>query len=213
MKIQSVVSMQRLKPASGVAVAVAALAVAGGGIALGGIPSEDGKITACFTKNGGALRVIDAEGGRTCDKNEIQLVWDKYGQPGPGGPQGPQGEQGLQGEQGSAGPEGPAGPQGEQGEQGPAGPEGPAGGISGRQFVTSEGITVQPGQFALRNVSCPAGKVAIGGGPRVGDGHQQTTVVASYPLERFPEDWWASVRNDGTTGNVTFTVHAVCVSG
>src|SRR5829696_240545 len=87
---------------------VALLATVGVGYAA--IPSADGVIHACYNASSnpsGILRVIDAEAGAKCAKNEKLLT---FNQTGPQGPQGPQG---------AAGPAGPTGP------QGPAGPTGP----------------------------------------------------------------------------------------
>ncbi len=70
-----------------------------------GIPGSDGKISGCLVKSGtkaGALRLIDAEQGKTCKATEASISWNQTG------PQGPQGPQGVQG------PEGPAGPPGVQ---------------------------------------------------------------------------------------------------
>ena len=47
-----------------------------GGTAFAGIPSRDGVIHACYGDKGGALRVIDTEGGGSkCDSNEKPLDW------------------------------------------------------------------------------------------------------------------------------------------
>jgi hypothetical protein len=101
------------------------LVIAGAiGIALGGgatyalIP-QNGVISACYARNTGALRVIDATA--TCRPGEIALTWNQDGVPGPIGPAGPEGDAGP------AGPAGPEGPTGAEGPAGPAGPEGPAG--------------------------------------------------------------------------------------
>jgi hypothetical protein len=71
------------------AAALLALAV---GIAGAAIPdSNDGEIHACFKKNQGQLRVIDAEAGTTCGPAEEELVWSKTGPTGATGPTGPRG--------------------------------------------------------------------------------------------------------------------------
>ena len=62
----------------------------------------------------------------------------------------------------------PAGPQGPQGAQGPQGEQGPQGtpGLAGREIVTS--LTTTSGtntKFLV--LTCPAGKVALGGGGQV----------------------------------------------
>jgi hypothetical protein len=76
-----------------VAATMAALLVLGG-VALAAIPSSDGTIYACVTKDGG-LRLIDFEAGQRCDKTkETLLKWNQQGPQGPSGPAGPQGERG-----------------------------------------------------------------------------------------------------------------------
>jgi hypothetical protein len=132
------------------------------------------------------------------------------------GPQGPQGERGLQGEQG------PQGPQGPQGEQGPRGIQGQPGadGVSGYEFVSpaSSTASVTPNSTALRQVSCPAGKTAVGGG--VDFSGTDATVVENFQLlhsARDPSDariWRASIRNtDNTTAhNLTVALSVICVT-
>src|SRR5687768_15700904 len=96
------------------------------GIALGGgatyalIP-QNGVISACYARNTGALRVIDATA--TCRPGEIALTWNQDGVPGAIGPAGPEGDAGPAG---PAGPEVPAGAEGPAGAAGPEGPSGPA---------------------------------------------------------------------------------------
>jgi len=62
------------------------------GIAGAAIPdSNDGEIHACFKKNQGQLRVIDAEAGTTCGPAEQALVWNQTGPTGATGATGPRG--------------------------------------------------------------------------------------------------------------------------
>jgi hypothetical protein len=105
-------------------------------------------IFGCYSKNGGALRVVDTATGGTCTTKETPLSWAQRGPQGPAGPQGakgdagapgaagPQGPKGDTGAAGAAGPQGPkgdtgapgaVGPQGPKGDTGPAGPQGPKG--------------------------------------------------------------------------------------
>ncbi len=146
---------------------IAALALAGVmaavGIGYAAIPGADGVITSCYnaTSNpSGAMRVIDAEAGQKCGKNEKTLRFNQRGPQGPTGPEGPQGLQGPEGPQGPTGPRGFTGPQGEQGEQGPTGPAAaPAYAISdvfstvigadGRATETLASLTLAPGRYAL----------------------------------------------------------------
>lgn len=71
------------------------------GIAYASIPDSSGTIYACYTKSGGALRVIDAS-VTNCKQGEQLLSWNVQGVPGPQGPQGPQGPPGPQGEPGTS---------------------------------------------------------------------------------------------------------------
>lgn len=106
------------------AVSVAALAVAAG-VAYATIPS-DNVINGCYSKSGGALRVIDAT-VTNCSKQETALAWNVQG---PKGDKGDPGAIGATGATGPTGPAGPTGPTGATGPQGPPGPQGPAG-VSG----------------------------------------------------------------------------------
>lgn len=98
------------------------------------------------------------------------------GVPGPAGPQGPTGATGPTGAKGDVGPQGPPGPTGAQGPAGPLGPAGPAGppgSIAGtgaladlefaRQTLPQNSIT-GAGVHSYLVVTCPVGRVAIGGG-------------------------------------------------
>jgi hypothetical protein len=68
---------------------VAALVVVVG-VAGAAIPDTgDGEIHACYQKNQGQLRVIDAEQGETCRSSEQPLVWNQEGVQGGTGPRGP----------------------------------------------------------------------------------------------------------------------------
>jgi hypothetical protein len=98
------------------------LAAVGAGYAA--IPSAGGVIHSCYNASSnpsGQLRVIDAEAGAKCAKNEKALDFNQRG------PQGLRGDTGPQGPQGDPGPQGPQGPQGLQGEQGPKGDTGATG--------------------------------------------------------------------------------------
>ncbi|MGH3506790.1 MAG: hypothetical protein ACRDO2_06260 [Nocardioidaceae bacterium] len=65
--------------------AVLALGI-GGGVAIADIPSSnDQTITACMTKPGGTIRLIDSESGATCKKSEQVVTWNTEGQPGADG--------------------------------------------------------------------------------------------------------------------------------
>lgn len=104
-----------------------ALSVALGGSSYAAVQSSQSsqkKISACYAKKSGSLRVITK--GKCRKKTEKALAWNQNGQAGPTGPAGAQGAPGAKGEQG---PQGVQGVQGLKGDEGPPGPStGPAGG-------------------------------------------------------------------------------------
>ena len=61
------------------------LALAASAYAVASIPAKDRKITACFKKTSGDLRVIDAA-KQHCSKKERRLTWNQAGQRGRAGP-------------------------------------------------------------------------------------------------------------------------------
>lgn len=103
----------------------AAAAAAAGGIAWATIPAPTGVITACYQKNNGQLRVVEA--GESCNASELALQWNQTGPQGVQGPPGPTGAQGVPGRDGAAGANGATGPKGVTGGRGPVGPTGAAG--------------------------------------------------------------------------------------
>jgi hypothetical protein len=72
---------------------------------------------------------------------------------------------GAVGPAGPAGAKGDKGPKGDKGSTGAAGPAGPAGppGISGYQIVAGT-VSSDTSLFHSKEVDCPAGKKALGGG-------------------------------------------------
>ena len=111
------------------AVLAAMLAVAAAvGIATGAIPDSSGKLTGCYGKVGGVLRVIDTERNppQRCLTNlETQITWNQKG------------PAGLPGADGAPGPAGADGSPGAQGEPGPAS-------TTGQAAVTASGTTFLP---------------------------------------------------------------------
>jgi hypothetical protein len=79
--------------------AVGILAV--GGWAVAAIPSSSGKITGCYAKKSGALRVISA--GKRCRRTERKLTWSQKGRTGAPGAAGAAGGKGDQGTPGTPG--------------------------------------------------------------------------------------------------------------
>ena len=99
------------KRVTAAATAIVALLVCGG-VALATIPGSDGVIRGCYSKSGGALRIVDSS-QTTCPNGEATLAWNQTGPPGP---------QGLKGDTGLQGPKGDTGPQGATGPPGPSNP-------------------------------------------------------------------------------------------
>jgi Collagen triple helix repeat (20 copies) len=153
-----------------------------------------------------------------------QGVRGSTGLQGPIGPAGPQGPQGEQGEPGPAGPQGDPGPQGDQGDPGPQGPPGAPGpqgdpGPAGAQLVT--GTPVTSAANAARNTTvtatatCPAGKVALGGGALVtttATAKERALLTASYPSAA--NTWTAvgvvAIGALGSGKTMTVTAYALC---
>jgi hypothetical protein len=75
------------------------VALGAGSYAIGAIPGKSGKITGCYHKKRGTLRVIDAS-KKKCSKRERTLTWNQQG------PAGQQGQAGQKGDQGTPGPSG-----------------------------------------------------------------------------------------------------------
>lgn len=140
------------------------------------------------------------------------------GPPGPpGGSPGPQGAAGPAGPQGAAGPTGDAGPAGAVGDPGPQGAMGPPGdpatlagskAISGF-YVAELRYTVSSTSLANYTITCPLGKVAIGGGWL--DLNRRLRMVGTFParLTGGPaSDWVIRAATRLTPGDLD--VFAVC---
>ena len=63
---------------------VAVLLTLAGGVAYATIPGSDGMIHACYSRSGGALRVVDAS-VTGCKSGETSLDWNVRGAAGPQG--------------------------------------------------------------------------------------------------------------------------------
>jgi hypothetical protein len=112
-------------------------------------------------------RVVGAT--EICKRGETGLDWNIQGPIGPAGPQGNIGPKGERGDAGAIGPQGIPGSIGATGPQGPVGAKGEPGavgpaGISGYEVVTRTRALRVGGDQDDLTVTCPAGKVAIGGG-------------------------------------------------
>lgn len=170
------------------------------GIAAAAIPnSSTGIITACYQKNKGMLRVIDAQAGERCRSSEIQLSWNQRGPAGPAGPQGPQGPPGLSGRE-----------------------------VVSASF-TAEGQPPCPPnalcalQTTRRAALCPAGKNVFSGGYTLTQNQLvRHDVYASRPINAGEfgynatrPGWGVEIVNYDTknpNNHVGFTVYAVCAS-
>ncbi len=78
--------MRRLSVRTLLVATAAALAAGGVGIATGAIPDSSGKVTVCYARIGGIVRVIDTEKSprQSCIANlETQLVLNQKGRPAP----------------------------------------------------------------------------------------------------------------------------------
>ena len=152
----------------------------------------------------------------------------KTGPKGDPGPEGPQGLPGPEGPQGEQGEEGDAGPQGPSGEKGPAGAKGEKGDIGavgpqGMPGISEAGIVLKDGDLNTEDykaafVSCPTGKIALGGGAVVITELEPSPIkpalIGSYPQEAGgkPIQWSAAARE--TTPNNThkwkLAVYVIC---
>ena len=170
------------------------------GLALASIPAANGVLTGCYAKDG-SLRVIDAAAGAKCTSKEKALTWNQtgpigpqgfpgpQGTPGPKGDPGPQGPQGIPGRAGVPGIPGLPGPTGVPGLPGPQGPQGVPG-LSGYEIVSSDS-EFNSSTTKILSVSCPAGKVALGGGaeifPSLNDPNRDAAPIVIKLSE--PEPW------------------------
>jgi hypothetical protein len=89
--------------------AFAVLLLGGTGFAVAAIPSsKSGAYTGCANKKTGALRVVNAQAGKKCEKSERTITWSARGPAGAQGPAGPKGDTGAQGPKGDTGAQGNA---------------------------------------------------------------------------------------------------------
>lgn len=82
------------------AAGVAGMVLAGGGVAYADLTATVSStvIHGCFSRSGGALRIVSASAH--CTKSEQALAWNQRG---PVGPQGPKGDPGAKGDPGVSG--------------------------------------------------------------------------------------------------------------
>lgn len=203
--------------------------------AFASIPGPSGSISACYTKNGGSLRVTDSSS--TCNSNETSISWNQVGPQGPlgpagpagaAGPAGPMGLAGAAGPAGTAGAQGPAGPPGAQGAPGaigpvgatgatgatgPQGPAGPAGSVTAH-IVESNVVSVLAGSGAGATADCNPGEIVTGGG-YVLDGLTSSPLVEKQSSPDFSltgPGWFVAFLNPDTVAH-SFVGYAICATG
>ena len=133
------------------------------------------------------------------------------GPAGPVGPTGPAGEVGPAGPAGPAGPVGPAGPKGDQGDTGPAGPPGPAG-FTDIVFATATATdtSFNTNEVLTALATCPPEAPRVISGGVSANTNQRYQVANTYPVGT--SGWRGTIVSYGAAGNVTITVHALCIA-
>lgn len=195
---------------------------------------DDTTIHACLNPGNGTIYVVAP--AEACGPNQVALVWNiqgppgpagavgadgAMGLPGPAGPQGPAGADGAPGLTGPAGPQGPAGPAGAngadgqpgvQGPPGPTGPQGPAGTSGGIRFydVTENFGLIGPGGSAGIIAACAAGDFVTGGGYSLNANLAGASVTQSRPADPPHQGWFVSFFNNGSSGSVHVISFARC---
>jgi hypothetical protein len=141
------------------------------GVGYAAIPGSDGKISGCYGSSG-QLRVIDADAGAKCAKNETAL---RFSQTGPKGDAclpttpacvGPAGADGADGTNGKDGQSCTAtNPDGSLVQPACRGPQGPAGSFAIREAGSASAQSSDDQK--VQTAYCPAGTLAISGGAQV----------------------------------------------
>jgi len=171
------------------------------GVGYAAIPGSDGVIHSCYNASSnpsGQLRVIDAEAGSKCSKNEKALDFN---------------QRGLKGDTGATGATGATGSTGAAG----------APGVSGYEIVTKTATLTNESngfEIALGDVvACPSGKSVLGGGAKAeawsGIIPFNADLRSSYP--NGSSGWQFDFqRSDGeyfADGNqLTYTAYAICAT-
>ena len=123
---------------------------------------------------------------------------------------GEKGEKGDPGPQGATGPKGEKGDHGQQGYQGSAGPPGPPGSKGYKRVIETGTRELKPGYYFKKQVSCPSGKIIVGGGGRAGASDLRIQMLDSYPISDTTwEVVWANTSNH--TPILKYTVCAICI--
>ncbi|GIH05612.1 hypothetical protein Rhe02_36790 [Rhizocola hellebori] len=80
--------------------------------------------------------------------------------------------------------------------------------IPGYEVLSANATHVPPGGVGSSRRPCPAGKMAIGGGPFVSGASHKASVTSTSTFLRL--EWAAEIRNDGDT-SMDLVAYAVCV--
>ena len=188
-------SIRRPSPALAIACLALAISLSGVGYAAGVLPRNsvgtvelrNDAIVSSKIRNRSLLGV---------DVGRGQLLAGRRGPAGAKGDPGERGEKGGKGDRADKGALGEIGPQGPAGAQGLAGPEGPR--IAGWEFRTQEFEVGFPGKLpniVSNEVTCPAGKRALGGGLTAAK-TDELVLQQSTPT-RQGTGWAATVFNTG----------------
>jgi hypothetical protein len=175
----------RTKVVLGTAVTIATLI--GAGVAYAQIPSG-GVITACYSKAGGAVRVIDPATAK-CQAWETKLTWNQQGQPGTPGKDGTDGVDGTNG----------------------------ADGVSGYTKVGTT-FDLDPQTAKQVEVLCPTGTRPIGGGGHDGNIFDQKGlgyVRQAYIAESDVNDsgtGWAVTAVNNFSQPAEFSIDVICAA-
>jgi hypothetical protein len=165
-------------PSPAMAVALIALLVALGGVAVASIPGPGRVIKACYSKSTGTLRAIDSK-KRCSRKVERTLSWNQ---------QGPRGLQGVQGSKGV---------QGNKGDAGTTGNKGDAGTAVAYARVAADG-TPEPGDNGKQNKVVVAGNIE----------HDVTTGAGHYCFGGLPFGVASAMVSPDSAGDIDGNVGA-----
>ena len=110
------------------------------------------------------------------------------------------------------GPQGAQGVAGPQGVQGPAGPAADQAGLAGYEIVQGSAVPIQLDDFDVSaQATCPAGKLAVGGGVSLADPQGAVFVSQSRPTAG-GAGWAVTVFNPFEERTNTLTPYAVCAN-